>query len=686
MISAIVPFRDWSVERLETCISRLRDLPSITETIVVDFGSREPLAGVAGCRVVRVEADRWCLSEANNVGIAEARHEVVLKIDADVQLMIDDDALKNLAGAVAGGEVAFWVLQPTDFQYRDGRPARKRLRPEWAEGCGNLFSRAEVLRIGGFDTRFFDYGGEDNDICQRLRRFGKRVEYYKSDRVLHERHPPSQARLLGQFTDNQKKALLADHSIFRPHPFRYSDYRGRGAFGPAITVAIATTDRPNRSDHMAYCLGGLAAQTFQDFEVRICENGSPPSARLDEAQLRKAFPTLDIHLHQLDEASIPKARNLITANARGFYIAVHDDDDFSLPTRFEEQLQCMASEEGAHGCHSSWIEFDEATGALKSHYGQARDIGTLMRRQGKVTLHGSALYRRDVLARLPYDESLALGSDYDLHIRMTLAGMRVPHSCRFHVLRRLHGASVSANGTALQRDVADRTNAAYKYFVGGPFLAAVRANSDGGIWVTGFPSVREMLRYLPSAFGSFRIDLDLEATLALGFDPIFGAAEHTSWRFADLDFVPAHRGYCHQTRLVMRSSQCLTAGEMLEKFPAFRELRGVDIVSDIELASQPALQSLHALHLEKGQRRVISRRYAGMAEALRALPPSLLGSRLGRIEFFAVNDPAEGVHVLLGTYDNAADLEYALGLANAGGGAEFMAVSNQGLRGAFHGP
>jgi GT2 family glycosyltransferase len=674
------------VERLETCIARLRSLPSIDETILVDFGSRNPLAAVAGCRVVRVEADRWCLSEANNIGIAEARNEVVLKIDADVQLMVDDDTLRDLAGTVAGGKVAFCVLQPTDFQYRDGRPARKRLRPEWAEGCGNLLNRAEVLKIGGFDTRFFDYGGEDNDICQRLRRFGRRVEYYKSDRVLHERHPPSEARVSGRFSDARKKALLADQSIFRPHPFRYSDYKDRGDFGPAITVAIATTDRPNRADHLAYCLKGLAAQTFQDFEVRICENGSPRSARLKEAALRKAFPSLDIHLHALEEASIPKARNLITANARGFYIAVHDDDDFSLPTRFEDQLQCMASEQGAHGCHSSWIEFDEATGSLKSHYGQSRDIDKLMRQPGKVTLHGTALYRRDVLARVPYDEGLVLSSDHHLHIRMTLAGIRIPHTSRFHVLRRLHGASVSATGTALQRDTAEGTNGAYRNFVGAPFLAAVRAQNDEGLWVSGFPTLREMLGFLPPAFGAFRIDLSLEASLAVGFDPVFGAANQGSWQFAGLDFAPARRGFCSDTKLVMRSRRCLTAGEMLERLDAFRELPGIDVVSDIELENQPALQSLDALRLDKGKRRVISRRYADMAEALRALPASLLASRLGRIEFFAVNDPAPGVHVLLGTFDNAADLEYALGLANAGGTGEFFAVSNQGLRGGFHGP
>ncbi|MDJ1007888.1 MAG: glycosyltransferase [Paracoccaceae bacterium] len=687
MISAIVPFRDWSVERLETCVGHLSRLAPITEILLIDFGSAEPLAALPGCRIVRVEADRWCLSEANNIGIAEARNDVVLKIDADVQLQIGDETLAGLAGTVASGRVAFYVLQPTDFQYENGKRVRNRLRPTWGEGCANLFNRADVVEIGGFDTRYFDYGGEDNDLCQRLRRYGKTVDYYLSDDVLHERHPPSDARLRGRFTDSHKKALLADRSIFRPRPFRYSDYRDPGVFGPAITVAIATTDRPNRAEHLAHCLSGLAAQTVQDFEVRICDNGSPKAARLKESALRKAFPTLDLHVHELDEPSIPKARNLLTDRARGFYIAVHDDDDFSLPSRFEEQLECMSAQGGAHGCHSSWIEFDEDNGRLRSYFGQAREINHLLRRPGKVTLHSSAFYRRDVLRRMRYDESLTLGTDYDLHIRMLLAGIVIPHSGKFHCLRRVHGASVSSNGTVTQRDVADRRNAAYRYFLGEPFLETVRAEEEEGLWVTGFPSMREMLSYLPPAFGAFRIDLHLEAALALGFDPIFGVSSGSGdWQFEGLRFVPDFQGYGYHTKLVMRSNQPLSAGECLEELPVFSELRGVDVVSETEIENPPTFQSLDALHVGKGHRRVISRRYRDMAEALGALPASLLAFGLGEIRFFAVNAPEMGVHVLLGTFDNLTDLEYALNVANAGSAGDFMAVSNNGKRGSFNGP
>lgn len=685
MITAIVPFRDWSQERLETCLACLRALPSISEIIVVDFGSAEPLEQALGARIVSVNADRWCLSEANNIGIAEAQNDVVMKIDADVQLVIADEALQDLAQTVAKGQAAFINLQATDFDYLDGVPRRKRLRPSWGEGCCNLFNRADVIEIGGFDTRYFDYGGEDNDLCQRLRRYGKRVDVYRSGAVLHERHPFSDPRLRGRFTEAHKKTLLADQTIFRSNPFRYSDYAKPGVFGPAITVAIATIARPNRAEHLAFCLSGLAAQSVQDFEVVICENGSPEEERLEEDALRTAFPTLDIRVLQLDAPSIPTARNRITDAACGFYIAVHDDDDVSFPTRFEEQLEFLATQPGAHGCHSSWIEFDDDSGGLKSFLGQSRDINDLMRRPGKVSLHGTGFYRRDVMQRVRYDESLVLSSDHHLHMRMALAGLNVPHTGKFHYLRRLHGASVTATGPEIQRATSGDTNAAYRYFLGAPFLAAVRAKKDSKRWSSGFPSMRELLAYLPSAFGGFHIDLDVEASLELGLDPIFGLQQGADSQFEGLAFAPAARGVGYDTRLVMRSADTVPAGVALEKLRAFKGLRGIDVVAAADLSAQTALVGLETLQVEKGRRRVVSRRYGDMADALAALPVSVLEFGLGQIEFFAVSHPAPGVHVLLGIYESVTDLEHALSLANDGGVGDFVPMSNGGKRGSFNG-
>jgi hypothetical protein len=135
----------------------------------------------------------------------------------------------------------------------------------------------------------------------------------------------------------------------------------------------------------------------------------------------------------------------------------------------------------------------------------------------------------------------------------------------------------------------------------------------------------------------------------------------------------------------MRTEEALTAGECLTKLKSFLALRSVDIVSDIELANHSKLQSLEDITVGRGQRRVISRRFGSMAEALAALPAGLLSLGLGQIQFYAVNHPETGVHVLLGTFDTVADLEYALRVANSGAVGDFMAVTNRGKRGGFNG-
>jgi hypothetical protein len=343
----------------------------------------------------------------------------------------------------------------------------------------------------------------------------------------------------------------------------------------------------------------------------------------------------------------------------------------------------MAAHDGAHGCHSSWIEFDEGTGQLKSYLGQSRDIHELYREPGKITLHSTGFYRRDALARIRYDESLTLGSDHQLQMRMTLAGLEIPHTGKFHGLKRLHAASVTSTGTEIQRDVADRTNAAYKFVLGEPFLAAVKASKSDRPWVTGVPTKFEMLSYLPPEFGAFHIDLAMEAALALGFDPLFSGPGVAT--FDGLKFAPAFQGYGYDTRLVMRSSDPMTAGLAASKLPGLAELQGVDIVAAAELQAQPSFVSLEDLRVEKGQRQVISRCYSQMPDAISAIPMRLLQAAPGQLSFFAVNSPETGVHVMLGAFDNPADLEYALTYVNTAGSNDFFAVTNRGKRGGFHG-
>lgn len=681
MITAIIAFRDWEIERLSTCVEAFSAYPQITEVIVVDFGSAIPLEPADKYRVVRVEADTWCLSEANNIGIAEAHNDIVLKIDADVRFGLDGTVLDDLIQKLTTKQVSFFNIQVTDVDGFKESTSNARLRPSWGEGACNLFVRADVIEIGGFDTRYFDYGGEDNDLCKRLRHYGKVVVNYAAIGVLHRRHAPSAAQVNARFTPALKARLLSDATIFRSRPFRFSDYSGAEVFGPAVTVAIATTHRHGRAEQLAHCLRAYSRQTFQDFEIRICENGSPQEEQLSQEVLREQFPRLRIFVHQLAEASIPKARNHITANALGFYIAVQDDDDISFPARLEEQLACLGSTIGAHGCHSSWIEFDEASGRLSSYKGKRRDIQTLMHGTGKITLHSTGIYRKDVLKRFPYNDTMRLGSDYDLCMRMTLAGLKVPHTQRFHCLRRLHSSSVSSDGQPEQRDVSRQTNNTYRAFLGEAFLVRMQERESKDVWPTGFPSRLEMMGLLPPDFGAFKIVLTLENAVLAGLDPIFEPGNCT---LHDIAFEATWQGLGKETRLIAQSKKDFTAEEILEVFPRLAREASAEVISTTELNSPESLRALQDLEVAEKLRVVASGRLETMgdvAAVLSAVAEIDLGEQ--KVELFAVNDPVPGLHVLLGSYRKRDALHAALRAVDASCPGLFAPYANRGLSGDF---
>ncbi len=51
---------------------------------------------------------------------------------------------------------------------------------------------------------------------------------------------------------------------------------------------------------------------------------------------------------------------------------------------------------------------------------------------------------------IPYDESFALGSDFDLALRLANAGFEVPHTRSYLTLRRYHSANVTITGQSNQ--------------------------------------------------------------------------------------------------------------------------------------------------------------------------------------------------------------------------------------------
>lgn len=477
MLTLVLPVRNWSAERIQASVQSFLALNStaLTEILVIDFGSEEPVAQPVDderVKLVRLEADVWSLSEAINAGVLLASNDLIAKTDADI--LVDPRAtaaFDSMVQGLAKKEFGLGLCQAIDLHQTlsveaaaaavaSGQNLIGRLRPKWGQGGLVFFRRDTWNNIGGFDSRFTGWGNEDNDFAERIRRSGHRIHWSARDslKIFHVWHPPSHAAtgVLSHRQANQKIASK-DKSVLRGIAFRHSNFAELASpavwrnAAPNITLGIATTARPDRDRMIKEAIDSFRGQAGNDFEVLVLENGSPADETETLRQTLKSIEwTSRIRLETTDVSSIPHARNLITDLAEGRYICVVDDDDIALANRLDDHLAVMEGNGMLHGSHGGWIDFDETTGVIERNSGKHRDAATLLRGTGKITAHPASFYRKDVMKAVRYDEAFALGSDLDLALRMAALGFEIGHTNTFVTLRRYHSSNVTITGTANQ--------------------------------------------------------------------------------------------------------------------------------------------------------------------------------------------------------------------------------------------
>jgi GT2 family glycosyltransferase len=215
---------------LEECLESLKHLryPSF-EVIVVNDGSTDGTQAIAErfpeFRLINQE--NRGLSAARNVGIHEARGEVVAFTDADCA--VDPDWLSFLVRRLCSEDFAGVGgpnLPPTEdgwvsdvVAHSPGGPTHVLLtdiNAEHVPGCNMAFWRNHLLDVGAFDE-VFCAAGDDVDICWRLQNQGYRIGYSPAALVWHRRRNTVRAYLEQQIGYGRAESQLR----FK-HPHRFN--------------------------------------------------------------------------------------------------------------------------------------------------------------------------------------------------------------------------------------------------------------------------------------------------------------------------------------------------------------------------------------------------------------------------------------------------------------------------------
>lgn len=206
-----------------------------------------------------------------------------------------------------------------------------------------------------------------------------------------------------------------------------------------VSVVVTTY---NYGRYLPFALESALAQGHRNIEVLVVDDGSTDDSR-EVAARYLSDPRLR-YIHQ-DNAGQASAKNRGIRESRGAFVAFLDADDVWLPGKLEKQLGLFADPAVGVTCTGRRLLLPD--GSERPYQGAALRRGDVL---GDVFLDNflcfsSTMVRRSCLESYgSFDESIRMGIDYDLWIRMAAR-------CRFDfvdeelVLYRVGHAQMSKN-------------------------------------------------------------------------------------------------------------------------------------------------------------------------------------------------------------------------------------------------
>ncbi|MGB5634791.1 MAG: glycosyltransferase family A protein [Waterburya sp.] len=210
----------------------------------------------------------------------------------------------------------------------------------------------------------------------------------------------------------------------------------------SIIIPVYNGDR-----YLAAAIDSILAQTYQDLEIIVVDDGSTD----DSSQIAQQYGKVVQYLSQTNQG-VAASRNLGLATARGDYIAFLDQDDVFLSHKLSSQVSCLEQDDNLGMVNSGW-QITNQGGEVKAAVQPWQQIPHLNSANliiWKPVFLGAMLFRRSWLERLTgFDTNLEQTPDVDLVMRLAMIGCPAAWVEQTTVQYRQHQANASKN-TLLQ--------------------------------------------------------------------------------------------------------------------------------------------------------------------------------------------------------------------------------------------
>ena len=223
---------------------------------------------------------------------------------------------------------------------------------------------------------------------------------------------------------------------------------------PTVSVLLPVY---NGSPYFRAAVDSVLAQTFEDFECLILDDGSTD----DSAQIADELASRDARvrvIHSENRGLVASLNTLVEA-ARGEFIARMDADDLCMPTRLERQVEFLRRHPDTVCVGSSYWMMDEAGRTITQILPPLDDasIQDQALRGHSTISHPSAMLRTAALRRLGgYRAAYFPAEDLDLWLRLGELG-RLANLPQPLIRYRVHAGSISARAVlGRQREAARR--------------------------------------------------------------------------------------------------------------------------------------------------------------------------------------------------------------------------------------